>query len=103
METIHLNFERELKFQKNQKCFKAKLAIKRIEYLIDKSRWVCFWSMDYLCQDGGVAYGLDPLDAFTNCLCIVEDLIRNEIKDKTDIWWQYKGDNGGILKEPLSM
>jgi len=31
METLHLNFERELNFRKDQKSFKGKLIIRQID------------------------------------------------------------------------
>jgi hypothetical protein len=58
-------------------------------------KWLCAWSIDYLCERG-VAFGVDPIDAFIACLKIIGLFISGTESDGTKVWWEKPGDNGGF-------
>jgi len=88
---ISLNLLREIHFEKDGKTFSGTLLIDALEQL-DEGKWACFWSCDYLCENGRV-YGEDALRALANCLKLIRDLIDDAIKDGWIIWWRYREDN----------
>lgn len=89
-ETIRLNITRRLNFEKSGHVFSGTLCIDRLEKLSDR-RWGCYWSCDYICEDGHVC-GEDALHALLNCLSLVRDLILNAPSSGLSVWWQSPGD-----------
>jgi hypothetical protein len=90
-ETIVLNLTRQINFKKNGKKFSGVLRLDRVEH-VSARKWVCFWSCDYLCDQGHV-FGEDPLHALVNCLALVRSLIAGAANEGLTIWWQSPGDN----------
>ncbi len=89
-----LNIERELWIEARGRKDKARLRIDRIELQAD-GRWLCRWSIEYLCQ-AGAAFGSDPVDALIMCLKIIGGLIHRTNADGVVVWWKRPGDNGGF-------
>lgn len=88
---IPLNFERTLNFESNGKQFIGTLRFDRLERMADQ-KWACYWSCDYLCEDGHV-FGDDPTHALLQCFRLFEGLMRGANSTGLSIWWRSPGDH----------
>src|SRR5689334_25056577 len=87
---IPLKLTREIQFERNGQSLTGLLRIDRLEAISDR-KWACFWSCDYICDDGHV-YGEDALHSLVNCTKLIRDLFAGGTKDGLKIWWQSPGD-----------
>ena len=96
MQSIILNFERELNFTATGETRKGKLLISRLEYLEAGDAWACYWSLDFVKPELSSVYGRDPLDSLTAALWLASELVRDSGIPDLQIWWRKPGDNGGL-------
>lgn len=93
--SIVIEASRDIFVERNGSKKAAKLTIERIEPLEGKAKWVCVWSIDYLCPRG-VAFGKDPLEALTNAVLTIHLFIKGSISDGYKIWWESETDCAGF-------
>lgn len=93
----NIQLSRELTFEINGEQKKGVLRIDGVEQLTE-TKWACYWSLSYINPERAKIYGADALDALTNCLNFITDLIRGSEEDGLKIWWHCEGDHGGMLE-----
>ena len=95
-QSTDLAFERELTFVIRNERQKGRIFDGNPEWLEQKNKWACHWSISHIHPELGRMYGLDPLDAFTKTLDFLSSLIRGSEQDGLQIWWREPGDHAGI-------
>jgi hypothetical protein len=97
MASIPLSFVRELQFEINGERRTGKLTIRELSFSPAKQKWECHWSLDHLYPDAVSFTGDDALDALIRTLDFAASLIRSSNADGYKVFWQYDGDNAGLL------
>jgi len=73
-------------------------GIRRKERVDDLAEcWACSWSIAEIHPDISEVMGEDPLDAFLNCIRLIQNLIFLHEEIGWKIWWLVEGDKGGLL------
>ena len=86
--------ERVLHMKKGERDLLAKLTFRPPAQ--KDGIWRCHWSLEILHPTGVAMSGNDPLEALIRCLSCVAQFIRGSEVDGWEIWWQTKGDHGGL-------
>ena len=99
MESFSFTMERELQFEVGGRRSVGKLRIGGIEKTDagdPDAFWSCCWSLDEIHPTKGKIYGIDPLDAFLNCIQFLKLLIERHKESGYRVWWNAEGDDGGL-------
>jgi hypothetical protein len=87
---------RPLNFEIQGQIKEGSVRIGDLEWIPGRCQWACHWSISHIHPEDGRIYGKDPLEALTNALDFVSSLIRGSEADGLGVWWQNRGDHGGL-------
>jgi hypothetical protein len=95
---IQLDFHRKLTFSIEGSVSIGEINIPKIVFLPERQRWGCHWSISFIKPDSSqYMTGDDPMEALTRTLELASSLLRDSGIPNLKVWWQFEGDNGGIL------
>jgi hypothetical protein len=97
MEDLDFKFERVLTFRHSEEVRQGKAAIGGMRFLVDRQKWECRVSLDYLLPEPLWPEGADQLEAFRICLFILSETILGATEQGWSVWWQREGDHGGFV------
>jgi hypothetical protein len=98
MNELTLPFERKLHIRSDGRETMGLLRIGSPDPQVRNGKGfsVCYWSFAEIHPEIGKIYGLDPLDAFLNCVDFIRQLIQKHKTIGSTVWWQEEGDDGGL-------
>lgn len=96
LDKIDFKLERDLQFEIENHITVGKLIIGGLEWLPEKNKWACNWSISFIHPENGRLYGDDPLSALTVTVDFLSCFIRGSEIDGLRVWWRIKGDHAGL-------
>jgi len=94
--SISFHFERELQFEIRGAATNGTVQIKGVQWIPEKGKWACEWSISHVHPDFARMYGDDSLDALTKTIDFVSSFIRGSELDGLRVWWKERGDHAGL-------
>jgi hypothetical protein len=93
---IDLGLVRVLQFRIRGEVTEGLLQISRLEFLPERRQWACYWSLAFVHPEEAKIYGSDAMEALSQGLDFISNLVRGSERDGLQVWWKTEGDHGGL-------